>query len=63
MQEILNKTSQVIYKILYEVNWFKQKYYGNLVSPVDADITTYTDWGISIQFYLPNHGSDLLTDD
>jgi len=41
------------------VNWFKQNYCGNLVSPVDVDITTYTDLGISLQFYLPNHGSDL----
>jgi hypothetical protein len=49
------------YKKLYEVNWFKQNYYGNLVSPVGVDITTYTDLDISLQFYLPNHGSDLLT--
>lgn len=43
------------------MNWFKQNYYGNLVSPVDVDITTYTDLGIPLQFYLPNHGSGLLT--
>jgi len=49
------------YKKLYEVKWFKQNYYGNLVSPVDVDITTYTDLGIYFQFYHPNHGSDLLT--
>jgi hypothetical protein len=30
-------------KKLYEVNLFKQNYYGNLVTPIDVNITTYTD--------------------